>query len=107
MGAAPKADNGGPMENAAPVKPLILEKVKSFTAKYLDLLAENEIKDDDEYVDDSIMDDFEGKAKTIEEKTNQLMNRIDQLIGNKTDRKTLTESARKEKSVEEDIQDIL
>lgn len=107
MGAAPKADNGGPMENAAPVKPLILEKVKSFTAKYLDLLAESEIKDDDEYVDDSIMDDFEGKAKTIEEKTNQLMNRIDQLIGNKTDRKTLTESARKEKSVEEDIQDIL
>lgn len=107
MGAAPKADNGGPMENAAPVKPLILEKVKSFTAKYLDLLAENEIKDDDEYVDDSIMDDFEGKAKTIEEKTNQLMNRIDQLIGNKTNRKTLTESARKEKSVEEDIQDIL
>lgn len=107
MGAAPKADNGGPMENAAPVKPLILEKVKSFTAKYLDLLAENEIKDDDEYVDDSIMDDFEGKAKTIEEKTNQLMNRIDQLIGNKTDRKTLTESARKEKTVEEDIQDIL
>lgn len=107
MGAAPKADNGGPMENAAPVKPLILEKVKSFTAKYLDLLAENEIKDDDEYVDDSIMDDFEGKTKTIEEKTNQLMNRIDQLIGNKADRKTLTESARKEKSVEEDIQDIL
>lgn len=107
MGAAPKADNGGPMENAAPVKPLILEKVKSFTAKYLDLLAENEIKDDDEYVDDSIMDDFEGKTKTIEEKTNQLMNRIEQLIGNKADRKTLTESARKEKSVEEDIQDIL
>lgn len=107
MGAAPKADNGGPMENAAPVKPLILEKVKSFTAKYLDLLAENEIKDDDEYVDDSIMDDFEGKTKTIEEKTNQLMNRIDQLIGNKADKKTLTESARKEKSVEEDIQDIL
>lgn len=106
LGAAPAADNGGPMESKTSSKPLILEKTKSFTAKYLDLLAESEKRDDDEYVDDSVMDEFEGKTRTIEEKTNQLMSRIERLIGRETGRTTLTEDVEKE-PVDNDIQNIL
>lgn len=80
MGAAPETDNGGPVESRKSDKPLIVEKAKSFTEKYFELLAESE-KSDEDYVDDSVMDDFDGKAKTLEDKTNQLMGRINELIG--------------------------
>ena len=108
MESAPAADNGGPVESANPNKPLILEKVKSFTAKYLDLLAESEKNNDDDYVDDSVMDDFEGKTRTLEEKTSQLMNKIDRLIGTEPNREPLTENIEEKESVEDDeLQDIL
>ena len=54
------------------------------------------------------MDDFEGKTRTLEEKTSQLMNKIDRLIGTEPNREPLTENIEEKESVEDDeLQDIL
>lgn len=93
MESAPAADSGSapnPNESVKPNKPLILEKVKTFTEKYFDMLAESE-KDDDDYVDEEPLNDFEGKARTIEEKTNQLMSHIDSILGKSESKKIITE----------------
>lgn len=106
MGAAPEADNGGPMESKTPKKPLILEKGKSFIEKYFEMLAESEKNADDDYVDDSVMTDFEGKAKTIEERTNQLMNKIEMLIGPNDSKKTILEGKTDDVLTGDDVKEL-
>lgn len=75
MSNAPAADNGNAlMENSKNQKSL----TKSFIKEYLSYLQECS-KKEDEYVDE-IVEDFEGKNKTMEEKSKKLMNKINEIL---------------------------
>lgn len=78
MSQAPELDNGGPMESRSG-KPTLNEKkkIKSFTERYFERLNEG-IKEDPDYLEETI--DFEGKNVTINEKVNNIFNRINDII---------------------------
>ena len=78
MSQAPSLDNGAPMEGISS-KPVINErnKIKSFTERYFEKLNEA-IENDPEYIEEA--DDFEGKNVTINEKVNDIFNKINNII---------------------------
>ena len=106
MSQAPNVDNGTPMESIKG-KPVITENpVKSFTERYFERLNES-IMNDPDYINEA--DDFEGKNITINEKVNNIFEKINTIIKENeyNGQKTLEDSGLSESKFDEDFYEEL
>jgi len=90
MGSAPDVDAGNPVNPGNPNesranKPVINEKVKSFTERYFDLLKESQSEEDGEDADD-----IEGKNELINEEVDAIFDKIDKIIESNCDEDKFT-----------------
>lgn len=101
MAQAPEVDNGAPMESRIR-KPVLNEKIKSFTERYFERLNES-IQNDPDYINE--VDDFEGKNITINEKVNSIFEKINNIISENeyNGQKTLEDSGISESKFDEDF----
>lgn len=112
MSQAPDADNGGPInpvESRNSNKPKLNEtskqRVKSFTERYFERLNEA-IENEPDFI--SEIEDFEGKNVTINEKVNDIFNKINTIIeeNNFNDEKTLDDSGYTENEFNDEFYDL-
>ena len=109
MSQAPAADNGGPVNpvesrntNKSKLNETSKQKVKSFTERYFERLTEA-IENEPDFI--SEIEDFEGKNVTINEKVNDIFDKINNIIEENefNDEKTLDDSGYTENEFDEDF----